>query len=201
LLCEVSRNVGEQPVRRPLTAAEPARHALLGLLLAGPSYGYDLARAFAPGTVLDTIMHLGASHLYALLAQLERDGLVIGQRLDQGARPPRRVFALTGAGRDLVQRWLDEPVARPRDIMLDFPLKLYRAHCQDPVRSAALIARQRALFRTYLDSLEHEQPHAAKDADAAFLWLLHDGRVERARSALAWLDRCAETLVAASLVP
>ena len=188
-------------MRRPLSAAEPARHALLGLLLAGPSYGYELARAFAPGTVLDSIMHLGASHLYALLAHLERDSLVRGHLLDQGARPPRRVFELTEAGRELAQRWIDEPVDRPRDIMLDFPLKLYLAHRENHARSARLIASQSALFRAYLDGLEREQPQAADDEDAAFQWLLHDGRIERTRSALAWLDRCAEALEVSSLVP
>ena len=181
-------------MRRPLTAAEPARHALLGLLLAGPSYGYDLARAFAPGTLLVTIMHLGASHLYALLTQLERDGLVGGQRLEQGSRPARRVFALTDAGRELVQHWLDEPVERPRDILLDFPLKLYLAHRQDPARSAALIARQRALFVSYLETLELEQRHDVAGEDAAFRSLLYDGRIGRTRSALAWFDGCAEAL-------
>ncbi len=187
-------------MRRPLTAAEPARHALLGLLLPGPSYGYDLARAFIPGTVLDSIMHLGASHLYALLAQLERDGLVQGHLLEQGARPPRHVFELTDAGRELVQRWIDEPVDRPRDIMLDFPLKLYLAYRQGPARSDALLARQRARFRTYLADLECEPPYPAESQDAFFRRLLHDGRVERTRSALAWLDRCAEALGATSSV-
>jgi DNA-binding PadR family transcriptional regulator len=188
-------------MRRTLTAAEPGRHALLGLLLAGPSYGYDLARAFAPGTVLDSIMHLGASHLYGLLAALESDGLVSGRRLEQGARPPRRIFALTEAGRDFVQAWIDEPVTRPRDILIDFPLKLYFAHSQSPQRGADLLVCQRAVLLSYLDTLEREWPRAGEDADAKFLWLLHDGRIERTKSALAWLDRCATALGAVGHVP
>lgn len=183
-------------MRRPLSAAEPARHALLGLLLAGPSYGYDLARAFAPGTVLDSIMHLGASHLYGLLGALESDGLVSGQLLDQGARPPRRMFGLTDAGRNFVQQWIGATVARPRDILIDFPLKLYFAHCQSPERSADLLARQRVVFLAHLDTLEHGWPSPADDAESAFLWVLHDGRIERTRSALAWLERTAAALKA-----
>ena len=99
-----------------------------------------------------------------------------------------------------MQRWIDEPVDRPRDIMLDFPLKLYLADRQSRARSAELVARQSALFRTYLESLERQQPRAPEGEDAAFEWLLHDGRIERTRSALAWLDRCAEALGVASLV-
>src|SRR2546421_6636357 len=119
-------------MRRPLDAAEPARHALLGLLLDGPCHGYVLARRFAPGTALGDVMHLGASHLYALLARLERDGLVAGERQEAGSRPPRRVYHLTEAGREVALRWIDEPVARPRDVLLDFPLKLYLARHLDP---------------------------------------------------------------------
>src|SRR5438270_5405051 len=86
-------------MRWSLETAEPARHALLGLLLDGPCHGYDLARRFAPGTALGDVMHLGASHLYALLARLERGGLVAGERREAGWRPPRRVYHLTEAGR------------------------------------------------------------------------------------------------------
>ncbi len=183
-------------MRRPVDAADPARHVLLGLLLDGSSYGYILAQAFAPGTALGSVVHLGSSHLYALLAQLERDGLIVGARLEQGARPTRRVYQITDAGRVTVERWIDEPVARPRDVLLDFPLKLYLAQRLDPSRALALIARQRSLFAAYLTDLEHETRHAGAVADQPFVVLVHDGRIERTRSTMAWLDRCAASLAA-----
>jgi DNA-binding PadR family transcriptional regulator len=181
-------------VRRPVDAADPARHVLLGLLLGGPSHGYILAQAFAPGTVLGSVVHLGSSHLYALLSQLERDNLISGARHEQGTRPTRRVYELTEAGRDTVERWIDEPVARPRDVLLDFPLKLYLAQRLDIGRALALIACQRALFVTYLDDLKHATDHSSTAADRPFVALVHDGRVERTRSTIAWLDRCATLL-------
>lgn len=181
-------------MRRPIDAAEPVRYCLLGLLLDGPSHGYDLARAFAPSTVFGSVVHLGASHLYALLTRLERAGLIAGEYREQGIRPPRRVYRITEAGQDAFRRWLDEPVARPRDVLLDFPLKLYMAQRLDPARALALVGHQRALFVAYLGELEREPEPEGPPVDRTFRCLLREARVERTRSTLAWLDRCAEVL-------
>jgi DNA-binding PadR family transcriptional regulator len=181
-------------MRRPVDAARPARYAILGLLLDGPRHGYDLLRSFAPGTPLGTTMHLGASHLYALLARLERDGLIVGEQQQQSLSPPRRVFRLTDDGRAAALRWLDEPVPRPRDVLLDFPLKLYLAQRHDPAHAALLIARQRALFAEFLAELEQEGRTQMAGPDEAFVSLLRDSRVLRTRATLAWLDRCANLL-------
>lgn len=184
-------------MRRPVDAADPARHVLLGLLLDGPRHGYDLARAFAPGTALGAVVHLGSSHLYALLTGLERGGLVQGMLEEQGARPPRRVYSISEAGRREVLRWVEEPVARPRDVLLDFPLKLYLARHLNPQRAAELVARQRALFVRYLDGLVHEAPDPALlRADRDFVELIRRGRVARTEATIAWLDACAGLLLA-----
>jgi DNA-binding PadR family transcriptional regulator len=183
-------------MRRPIDAARPARYALLGLLLQGPRHGYDLTRSFAPGTPLGATIHLGVSHLYALLARLEHDGLIVGESLEQDLLPPRRVFQLTEAGRAAILRWLDEPVPRPREVLLDFPLKLYLAQRHDPSHAASLIARQRALFVDFLTELEQEQAAPALDLDTLYLSLLRDARILRIQATLTWLDHCATLLQA-----
>jgi hypothetical protein len=82
-------------------------------------------------------------------------------------------------------------VTRPRDTLLDFPLKLYVALRRDPSRASALIARQRELFRGYLNQLEATGSAPEGDAEATFIALLREGRVARTQAALTWLDRCA----------
>lgn len=171
-------------------AAEPARYALLGLLLTGPRHGYDLAREFAPGSALGEIVHLSMSQLYALLGRLERDGLIAGERQEVGAYPPRRVYRLEERGREAVLRWIAEPVEHPRDMRIDFPLKLYLAQRLDAEQAADLVARQRALFSSYLQGLDEQGEPAGMEGDALFIALLREGRVGRLRAALDWLDRC-----------
>src|SRR5688572_17253618 len=106
--------------------------ALLGLLQQEPRHGYDLAREFAPGTVLGDIVHLEPSLLYANLKKLEREGLVESTLQPQESRPPRRILRLTARGEAELQRWLREPVEHTRDLRLEFLLKLYLARRIDP---------------------------------------------------------------------
>lgn len=185
-------------MRRVFDAAGPARHALLGLLLLdGPSHGYDLARHFAPDSALGDVLYLGPSHLYALLTRLEKDGLIVGERQDSPSRPPRRVYQLTDAGRATVLRWLDEPVPRPREMHLDFPLKLYIARRRDPARAALLVSRQRALLESHLRRLERVGraiTEYAVEEEETFIALMREGRIARTRAALDWLDRCARVV-------
>lgn len=191
-------------MRHALDAAEPTRHALLALLLDGPCHGYLLAQQFGPSSALGDVVHLSPSHIYALLGRLERNGLVEGERQESGARPLRRVYRLSEAGRAAVDCWIDEPVLRPRDMHLDFPLKLYAARRLDPARAASLIRRQRDVFLAYLDSLEHEtlplDDHPDDHADATFIALMREGRITRTRAALQWLDRCAAAFAAETTV-
>jgi DNA-binding PadR family transcriptional regulator len=182
--------VSQARVQRDRGAAEPARFALLGLLLNQPAHGYDLSRRFAPTSALGDVIHLSASHLYALLARLERDGLIAGEQQDAGTRPQRRVYQLTGAGRAAVERWIDEPVSHPRDMRLDFPLKLYIARGLGAEHVAELVDRQRAVFEAYIARLQQEEKPADTEDDAAFLNLMRIGRIGRAQAALDWLDHC-----------
>lgn len=175
--------------------AEPVRYALLGLLLDRPSHGYDLSRHFSPTSALGDIVYLGASHLYALLAGLERDGLITGQQQEAGARPQRRVYSLTSAGREAVLAWMEETVGHPRDMRIEFPLKLYIAERTDRARAARLVERQRAVFERYIADLESGPPEADCAKDAAFMKAMRAGRIGRARAAIQWLSEQALPLL------
>ena len=171
-------------------SAEPARFALLGLLLEKPAHGYDLSRRFAPNSALGDVIHLSPSHLYALLTRLERDALIAGEVQDAGNHPQRRVYRLTEAGREAVQRWIDDPVSHPRDMRIDFPLKLYIARGSGSQRVEELVDRQRVVFEEYIARLKAEVVPADSGADAAFIRLMRIGRIGRAQAALDWLELC-----------
>ena len=181
--------------RQDRGAAEPVRFALLGLLMSGPSHGYDLARQFASGTALGDVVRLSPSHLYALLARLERGGMIVGEQQDVGMRPQRRVFRPTDPGREALLAWVAEPVGHPRDMRIEFPLKLYIARSMGDEHVATLVNRQRDVFHAYVQRLEEQSKGAGVEGDAAFIDLMRAGRIGRARDALAWLDRCEETVL------
>jgi DNA-binding PadR family transcriptional regulator len=181
---------GRERSHRDRGSAEPARFALLGLLLEQQSHGYDLSRRFARTSALGDVIHLSASHLYALLTRLERDGLITGEVHEAGNHPQRRVYRLTDAGHDVVQSWIDDPVSHPRDMRIDFPLKLYIARSFGAERVETLVDRQRVVFEEYIARLRDEEISADTVDDAAFLNLMRIGRIGRAQAALDWLSYC-----------
>ena len=80
------------------TTPDGLEYALLGLLRREPLHAYEMYQRLRRGELLGHIWQLKQSHLYALLARLEEQGLIAGSTALQGARPPRRMLALTAEG-------------------------------------------------------------------------------------------------------
>ena len=83
------------------------KHALLGLLEAGPSHGYDLKRAFDERFGQDRPLHYG--QVYATMARLLKGGLVVIDGIAAGDGPDRKRYAITEAGVTDVEDWLAQP--------------------------------------------------------------------------------------------
>ena len=200
-------NTGTTTARGSAGSIQPAAHAILGLLLlaeqdsvagaagteAGAGYGYDLARHFGAGQPLAEIIHLEPGMLYHHLKRLDRAGWVEGWLELQGSRPPRQVYRITAAGRGELRRWLAEPVARTREIRLEFLVKLYFARQLDPALAARLVAEQRERLQHLEASLAAQRVRldaiAGEDDGRAFSRAVLDLRLAQTRAALAWIER------------
>src|SRR6266571_4103978 len=108
--------------------SEPAEYAILGLLESKPMHGYEMFQQFENGT-LRQIIHLEMSQMYAFFKKLERMKYIEAELEPQGSRPPRKIFHLTPAGREVFLQWLTEPVERPREIRILFLIK--HEHCSN----------------------------------------------------------------------
>lgn len=182
-------------------ADTPAAHAVLGLLGAvdgdaGAGHGYDLARHFAPGQPLAEVMRLEPGMLYHYLKKLAAAGWASATIEPQGTRPPRQVYRITEGGRTELHRWLSEPVARTREIRLEFLLKLFFARRLDSALASRLVAEQRGIIARLETSLaaqltaaNTEDREVATANAAAFRQLVLELRLAQTRAALAWLDR------------
>jgi PadR family transcriptional regulator PadR len=74
---------------------------LLALLAGKPAHGYELVRrmeAVGFGAV-------GYGTIYPLLTRMRRLGLVADEQQDSPSGPPRKVYALTDAGRERLATW------------------------------------------------------------------------------------------------
>ena len=174
-----------------------AEHAILGLLAlseSGRGHGYDLARQFSPQAPLGNVVRLEPGMVYHHLKKLERLGWVSAVPEAEPGRPGRRLFALTSLGRAELGRWLSEPVARTREIRLDFLVKLYLALLLDPALAVRLVDEQREQCARMIKSLasRRQSEQAEKDQDpvtSRFGDMVLDMRLAQTRAALAWLDR------------
>ena len=172
-------------LRQPLTV----EHALLGFLHERPMHGYEIHQHLAGLAGLGLVWQVKQSHLYAMLDKLEGDGYIAGRQQAQDARPPRRIFRLTGAGRKAFRDWLSRPVAHGREIRLEFMAKLFFARREGPEWVEGLIARQREECADWRAKLLAQA--AASPGRGSFEWLVFQFRVRQVESMMDWLDLCA----------
>jgi PadR family transcriptional regulator PadR len=99
---------------------------LLALLGREPAHGYELVRRMADAG----FGAVGYGTIYPLLTRMRRLGLVADEQVASPAGPPRKVYALTAAGRDRLAAWERQwsGFARTVDAILTSP-------SPDPLRS------------------------------------------------------------------
>jgi len=166
--------------------------SLLGFLRERPRHGYALHRKLSRSRGLGIVWNLKQSQLYALLDKLERRGYVEHTLEPQEARPPRKVFALTPAGEEALQAWIEAPVDHGRDVRLEFLAKLYFARRAGPETVRTLLEAQRRVCREWL--ARQEMDEALRDAEP-YTWLVRRFRAGQIEAILDWLDLCEATLL------
>jgi DNA-binding PadR family transcriptional regulator len=87
------------------------REPLLALLAKEPAHGYELKLALEQ-TFGRAYPSPNIGQIYVTLKRLEQDGLVCSRDVEQTARPNKRVYELTPAGREVLRAWVEEPEAR-----------------------------------------------------------------------------------------
>ncbi|MFI7587731.1 PadR family transcriptional regulator [Spongisporangium articulatum] len=156
---------------------------LLALLARGPRHGYDLKRSYDEWFA--GLRPLAFGQVYSTLARLQRDGLVEVAHTEGGDGPERVVYETTGAGREALRVWLEEPVEPNGTASDDLQRKVLAAHrLKEDV--PALIARQRAAHLRAMRALTPSGELAATlTADLARL---------RLDAELRWLELAEERL-------
>lgn len=79
----------------------------LGMLTDGPASGYDLKKQFE-----STFAHFfaaGFGSIYPALSSLAEQGLVSCEEIPQEGKPDRKVYEITGAGREFLLEALQNP--------------------------------------------------------------------------------------------
>jgi DNA-binding PadR family transcriptional regulator len=164
----------------------PTAYAILGLLREQPMHGYEIAQHFKPEEDLGQVIPADMSTIYTFLKDLQEHGLIRGEQVTVGARPPRKVFSLADDAEAFFLDWLRRPVARMREVRLDFLLKLYFAQQLGPAEAKALVKAQLSACQDYL---ERQKLHAQNIDPTSFESLVLESKLTAAESILAWLKR------------
>jgi PadR family transcriptional regulator AphA len=124
------------------------RHAVLGLLAAQPSNGYELTQRFDRS--LSNAWHASHSQIYPELAKLEQAGLI--EVVGEGPRRSR-TWAVTQAGRDEVRRWLleTEPDRTQRN---ETAVRWFLVFLLDPDDRRTVLGRELAELEAHLEWMQ-----------------------------------------------
>jgi len=140
------------------------------------------------------VWRMKQSQLYALLTKLEDEEYLVTTLQPQEARPPRKVYSLTAAGRSAFELWLMTPVTHGRQMRVEFLAKLYFAYRQGPQVVAPLLTQQVLTCRQWLAELQAQGNTAA--AVDPFAQAVYHFRITQVESFLTWLLLCQAALPA-----
>ena len=128
--------------------------ALLGLLTRGEMSGYDIQHAAE--TSGGFFWAPAKSRIYAVLPQLVARGFATSRSVVQETRPTKQLYRITRAGRDALQRWLEEPPSMEPE-RAPLLLKIYFGELLEPdvlIRHVQKLNAEATELRDRLEALE-----------------------------------------------
>jgi PadR family transcriptional regulator AphA len=163
-------------------------YALLGFLNERPMHGYDIYRELHRPDGIGVVWRITRSQLYTLLVKLEEQGYVTVSLEPQENRPTRRIFHLTRSGSAAFASWVAAPVDRPRDIRLEFLIKMYFARREGGEAVFQLVRAQRMRCLEWLT--DYVARAEACRTTCPFEWLVWQFRIGQVEAQLKWLESC-----------
>ena len=172
------------------------KHAILGLLTGGPLHGYGLKSAYEEHLVPGVTLNIG--QVYPALHKLPTDGLATVVVVAGTARPDRKVYTITDAGRQELREWLSALSRQETDPRNETYLKLmlaWRLSRQAPgsVDPFAILDAERSACQARLHELTQARARAERDGAGLPTLLLLDLAVLRLNAFHQWLERCEES--------
>jgi DNA-binding PadR family transcriptional regulator len=182
----MAASVGDRTIS---TNQSPLKGAVLGLLVQGPSYGYELANRLE--RQLGPSWSILRPSLYRMLRGLRREGLIASQSPGE-TNSARIVYSATGLAEGALVAWMDSPL----------PLELAQLQLQ----ARMVVARQEDLPRLLVALNRHERALFAKRTEiqaglparhslrAAMMFLVREASIQQINGELLWVDLSRQTI-------
>ena len=143
---------------------------VLALVAEEPRHGFAVARELTADAPLGEVWTVPRPLVYRAIDHLRDATLIESVRTEAGSKGPHRtVYRATRGGTGRLTRWLDQPVAHPRDVRTELVVKLVlRSRRNKPL--APLARRQLDQFATITQGLAHRVGAATGPERVVALW-------------------------------
>lgn len=153
---------------------------IMGLLMKGPTHGYDLKQTLE--RELSPFFEVSATPLYYTLKKLEQEGLVTKWSTVSGRRPKKYVYSLTAKGQEEIKELLLKNITYLHRPSFNLDISLYFLNflnSQDVVKTLKGRLREMRKLRFLLDRQKKElEAEAAKKKE--YIIMAHNIRVTEA---------------------
>lgn len=124
----------------------------LALLSCGDAAGYDIRKATTEGH-FSHFLDASYGAIYPALSRMETDGLVTSRTEHTEGKPPRKVYSITGSGREALIESLHRPMRKDVFRSEFLMLTMFAEHLEPAIVTEA-IERQLAFLRDDLAQIE-----------------------------------------------
>ncbi len=181
------------------------RAALLALISAGPSTGYDAAKRF--GSSVGHLWHAPDSQIYPELRRMQADGLLDAEQVPWGQKQATKTqYTITAAGREAMAEWQRRPLDYSPERDQAHLLAAYFEWAPDPEAPRARLAEHLAYFSSVRESAERQiegierrtnptlaarlagHDEAEHERIIAFKRFAYEGKIARAEAEIAWAE-------------
>ncbi len=132
----------------------PLSHAILGFLEYKPMSGYDLKKFFD-----QSVTHFWSatqSHIYKALENLEKEGFVESEVIQQEGKPNRKQYQITVKGRGELRQWVSTPM--PLEVTREaWLIQVFFAHNLENEELASLFEKRIEAIQEYMLQLQTAQ--------------------------------------------
>jgi len=168
---------------------------ILGLLALQPMSGYDIKRFLAGLSWLAGSPSGGS--LYPVLRTLRQEELVTVETVSGLDKPPKKIYSLTEAGRQVLQVWTRQPVSTCTSLKA-FLMRLFLADSHSRDGLSAHLRQRRAQVASHHELLAGGLEIAGAGPNLG-QQLVVDYGLALATAELAWLDSTLDRLPGRSL--
>ncbi len=142
------------------------KHGLLGLLTLRKSSGYDLSKLFQES--LSYFWVANQSQIYRELDKMEEIGWVASSKVEQDARPNKRVYAITKEGNAELIRYLKDDSAEELGVVRNpLLMKLFFSSLVDREHAIKLLENYRKLCEEQMEEVKAQVAEIGRVEESA----------------------------------